>query len=293
MTEFAVAYEFDDRIEKSTISANDYEEATDIAHKQLAIKAANDFVLTVETGEANWIKSHNMIGLLEEKDNIGSVKDVSLANRTITGYLAHFGSVDYNSDVIEKGAFAKTIQENKQNLRFLNNHDWKQVHNRFSVIQEDDKGLYFEVKMIEGVSYSMDILRLYDAGVIDEQSIGFQAVKKEVKSGIRHLKELRINEGSNVTLGMNPNAKFQGFKSMTLPKCNEQITNIISFIRNGNVTDDMFIQLEIGLKQLQSYSYELGKQALETELKPDETTIIKSEPQAIEIIKSFRNSLKN
>lgn len=231
-----------------------------------------------------------MIGLLEEKDNVGSVKDVSLSDRTITGYLAHFGSVDYNNDVIEKGAFAKTITENQKNLRFLNNHDWKQVHNRFTTLKEDEKGLYFEVKMIEGVSYSMDVLRLYDAGVIDEQSIGFQAVKKEVKSGVRYLKELRINEGSNVTLGMNPNAKFSGFKSMTLPKCNEQISKIMSFIRHGNISDEAFLQLEIGLKQLQSYSYELGKNSLEKPSDNEDTLIIEPN-KTIEVIKTFRNSL--
>ncbi len=232
-----------------------------------------------------------MIGLLEEKDHIGSVKDVSLADRTITGYLAHFGSVDYNKDIIYPGAFAKTLMENKSNLRFLNYHDFKQPHNKFTVIQEDDKGLYFEVKMIEGVTYSMDVLRLYDAGVLEEQSIGFHVVKKETKSGVRHIKEMKLGEGSNVTLGMNPNAKFMGFKSMTLEKCNDQVQSIISFLRNGSVTDEMFSQLELGLKQLQSYSFDLGKKSLE---EPFEENTLVDEPmtqKAIEEIKSFRNSL--
>ena len=232
-----------------------------------------------------------MIGLLEEKDNIGSVKDVSLSNRTITGYLAHFGSVDYGNDVIEKGAFTKTLLENGNNLRFLNNHDFKQPHNKFSVLKEDDKGLYFEVKMVDGVSYSMDVLRLYDAGVIDEQSIGFHTIKKESKSGVRHLKEVKLGEGSNVTIAMNPNAKFMGFKSMTMQKCNDQISSIMSFLKTGNVTDEMFIQLELGLKQLQSYSYELGTKALEQEPLNDNTLSINEPLKQIEIIKSFTNSL--
>lgn len=230
-----------------------------------------------------------MIGLLEEKDNIGSVRDVSLADRTITGYLAHFGSVDHGNDVILKGAFAKTLQENANNLRFLNQHDFKQPHNRFTVIKEDDNGLYFEVKMIEGVSYSMDVLRLYDAGVIDEQSIGFQAVKKETKSGVRYLKEVRLGEGSNVTIAMNSNAKFTGFKSMTMERCNDQVNRIMSFLRNGNVTDETFHQLELGLKQLQSYSFELGKKSLEQPL--ENSTVVNEPANQIEIIKSFRNSL--
>lgn len=230
-----------------------------------------------------------MTGLYEEKDNIGSVKDVSFADRTITGYLAHFGSVDYGNDVIEKGAFAKTLAENTKNLRFLDQHDFKRPHNKFSVIKEDDKGLYFEVKMVQGVSYSEDVLRLYDAGVIDEQSIGYRAIKKETKAGIRYLKEVKLGEGSNVTIGMNPNAKFNGFKSMTAERCNDQIKSIMSFIRNGNVTDEMFIQLELALNQLQSYSFELGKKSLEEPL--DKDTLVNEPINQIEIIKSFRNSL--
>lgn len=236
---------------------------------------------------------HSMIGLLEEKDNVGSVKDVSLSNRTITGYLAHFNSVDYNKDQIMPGAFAKTLLENKGRQRFLNYHNFNQPHNKFDVLKEDHIGLYFEVKMISGVSYSEDVLKLYDAGVLEEQSIGFHAVKKSIekKSGVRQLQELMLAEGSNVTIGMNSNAKFLGFKSLTQQKCNDHITKIMSFLRNGTTTDETFEQLEIGLKQLQAYSFELGKQALETKSEPEDSTLITPEPQAIEIIKSFTNSL--
>jgi len=234
-----------------------------------------------------------MIDIFEEKDYIGSTKDVSLADRTITGYLAHFGSVDYGNDVIEPGAFTKTIQTRFDKLRFLNYHNFQQPHNKFSVLKEDSIGLYFEVKMVKDVSYSMDTLRLYDAGVLTEQSIGFNAIKKFNKGGVRHLQEIMLGEGSNVTIAMNPNAKFGGFKSLTLEQCNDHAKNIINFIRNGNVTDETFIQLELGLKQLQAYSYELGKKALEQEGEPDKSTQTKAEPQTIEIIKSFRTSLSN
>ena len=229
-----------------------------------------------------------MIGLLEEKDNVGSVKDVSLADMTITGYLAHFGSVDYGNDITEKGAFSKTLLENKGNSLFLNFHNFEKPHNKFSVLKEDDYGLYFEVKMIQGVSYSMDTLRLYDAGVLTDQSYGFQAVKKTFeKKGattIRRLKEVAFAEGSNVAIGMNKNAKFTGFKGMTFDKCKDQVSNIMKFLKNGTATDETFVQLEIGLKQLQAYSFELGKNALEQKNEPDLSTQHNAEPQAIKSI---------
>lgn len=297
MKEFDVVYEFDGRSEQSVLLADDENHARQLANEAMAENGANDFLLTVEQGTANWIKNHNMIGLLEEKDNVGSVKDVSLADRTITGYLAHFGSIDYGKDIIEKGAFTKTLLEGKGKYLFLNFHNFDQPHNKFSVLQEDDFGLYFEVKMIEGVTYSMDTLKLYDAGVLTDQSFGFLPVKKSFEKKdsvtIRRLKEVMFGEGSNVSVGMNKNAKFTGFKGMTMDKCKDQVSKIMKFLRNGTATDDTFLQLEIGLKQLQAYSYELGKQALETKSEPDKSTLFTSEPQAIEIIKSFRNSLKN
>lgn len=297
MEEFAVTYEFDGRVENSVIHAENAELAAEQAKQAIESNGANDFILTVESGAANWIKSHNMIGLLEEKDNVGSVKDVSLADRTITGYLAHFGSIDYGKDITEKGAFAKTLLEGKGKHMFLNFHNFDQPHNKFSVLQEDDFGLYFEVKMIEGVSYSMDTLRLYDAGVLTDQSYGFLPVKRsyEKKEGqtVRVLKEVMFGEGSNVAVGMNKNAKFTGFKGMTMDKCKDQVSKIMRFLRSGTATDETFHQLEIGLKQLQAYSFELGKQALETKSEPEKSTLITPEPQAIEIIKSFRNSLTN
>lgn len=295
MEDYPVIFEFTDRQEEAIIQAESEQEAKNTADNRMNELGATDFILTVEQGAVNWIKSHNMIGLLEEKDNVGSVKDVSLADRTITGYLAHFGSVDYGNDITEKGAFAKTLLEGKGKHLFLNFHNFQQPHNKFSVLQEDDYGLYFEVKMIENVTYSMDTLRLYDAGVLTDQSYGFQAVKKvfEKKEGqtVRRLKEVMFGEGSNVAVGMNKNAKFTGFKGMTLEKCKDHVANIMKFLRNGTATDETFIQLEIGLKQLQAYSYDLGKQALEHKSEPVFTTQNNEEPRAIEIIKSFTNSL--
>lgn len=247
------------------------------------------------------LNSYTMIGLFEEKDNIGSVRDVSLANMTITGYLAHFGSVDDGNDIIEKGAFAKTLVENRERMRFLNQHDFKQPHNKFQEIKEDDKGLYFEVKMIPGVSYSMDVLKLYDAGVLSEQSIGFQTIRKsmESKAGveIRRITEMKLAEGSNVTIAMNRNAKFAGFKSaeeatQALQRNSDKINNIVKFLRNGTATDDTFAQLEIGLKQLQAEAYEIGRaSAPETKSAPSDDDTRNSNTPQIEIIKSFTQSL--
>lgn len=228
-----------------------------------------------------------MEGLLEYKNIAGSVKDVDSGKRIVTGYLSEFGSKDAHWDVIEKGAFVKTIAERKNDIFFLNQHDWRQPHGKFSVLTEDAKGLYFESNQLPNTSYSNDLIELYALGIVKEHSIGFQTIKYDIdkNTGIRTLKELKLYEGSNVTLGANSNTPFTGFKSRTISEINDQVTLISKAIRNGNFTDDTFLQLEIALKQLQMESFELGKKSLEEPSKKDTQN---EEPIILETLKNFK-----
>ena len=223
-----------------------------------------------------------MDGLLEYKSILGGVKDIDSKNRIVTGYLSEFGSKDYDSDIIEKGAFAKSIAERKNDIYFLNQHDWKQPHGKFSVLTEDAKGLYFESNALPNTSYSNDLIELYSLGIVKEHSIGFQTIKGDwAKDGMtRTIKEVKLYEGSNVTLGANPNTPFTGFKSRSITEINDQVSLIVKAMRNGSFTDDTFMQLEIALKQLQLESYELGKKALEEPMlitQPNEPLIMNKE----------------
>lgn len=202
-----------------------------------------------------------MKGNIEFKSSFAGIKDVDTKNRIVTGYLSEFGSLDYDKDIIEKGAFTKSIMERKNDIFFLNQHDWKQPHGKFNVLQEDNKGLYFESMQLPNTTYSNDLIELYSMGIVKEHSIGFSTIKSDwQKDGItRIIKEVKLYEGSNVTLGANPNTPFTGFKARTEKEINDQVSLIIKSVRNGNFTDETFGQLEIALKMLQTEAYELGK----------------------------------
>ena len=60
-----------------------------------------------------------MKGNIEFKSSFAGIKDVDTKNRIVTGYLSEFGSMDYDQDIIEKGAFAKSIMERKSDIFFL------------------------------------------------------------------------------------------------------------------------------------------------------------------------------
>lgn len=227
------------------------------------------------------------MNILEFKSIVGEVKDVDVKGRTVTGYLSAFGNKDFDGDIIEKGAFKKSIDERKNSILFLNQHNWSQPHGKFNVLIEDEKGLYFESNpFVKGVSYSEDTLKLYEAGIINEHSIGFTTIKDhyDKESETRYLKELKLFEGSNVTMGANNQTPFTGFKSLNLSDINDKCTKLYKAIRNGDFTDETFSLLEYALKELQLQAYELGKKSLDEA----EPITSKEEPiNAIEIINKF------
>ena len=120
-----------------------------------------------------------MNNILSFKNSTNTLKDVDVNKRIVTGYLSAFDNKDFDEDVIVKGAFTKTLSERKNDIYFLNQHDWKQPHGKFNVLQEDSKGLYFESAPLLDTTYSTDLLKLYDAGIINEHSIGFQVIKAD------------------------------------------------------------------------------------------------------------------
>jgi HK97 family phage prohead protease len=234
-----------------------------------------------------------MKGLINYKNTASPVKDVDVKKGVITGYLSDFDTKDYDGDIIVKGAYKKSI--NERNQFFLNQHNWSQPHGRFSVLQEDSKGLYFESEPLINTTYSQDTLKLYEAGIIKEHSVGFITIKDEYsqKDNARIIKEIKLLEGSNVTLGANPNTPFTGFKSLTMEETNDQVKKIVKMLRNGTLTDETFSLLEIALKQLQKQAYNIGVNSLSNKEPLVNNTPLIVEPKSLDIetINNFINTL--
>ena len=163
-----------------------------------------------------------------------------------------------------------------------------QPHGKFSVLREDAKGLYFESEPLINTTYSDDAIKLYEAGIMTEHSIGFvtlNSIDEVIDSKqIRKIKEVKLYEGSNVTIGANSSAQFMGLKNMTIKDLDEKIKKIIKYMRKGDISDDGFRLLELSLKDLQLHSFNLGKNTLELQESPD---------SANELNKSFINTIKN
>lgn len=231
-----------------------------------------------------------MKGLLEYKNFTAEIKDLDAKSMTVTGYWSKFGNLDYDDDVIASGAATKTIAERgpmgSNEIFFLNQHNWSQPHGKPMVLEAQEKGIYFESK-IAPTSYGRDALVLYAEGIVVQHSIGFSTVKSDYdeRTGYRTIKEIKLYEGSNVTLGANPETPFTGFKSLTMAQINDQISKMIKLLKDGSLTDDGFGRLEIALKQFQLEAYNLGKNSL-ADVEPTVVTLPSNEPNILtELIK--------
>ena len=83
-----------------------------------------------------------MKGIFEQK-NTGAIKDIDIKSRIVTGYLAAFGNVDSDNDIIEKGAFSKSINERFNDIFYLQQHDWTRPLGKFTKLEEDEKRSIF------------------------------------------------------------------------------------------------------------------------------------------------------
>lgn len=133
-----------------------------------------------------------------------------------SGYAAVFGNKDSGGDIIEKGAFSKTIREDFDRIKILSQHtDCELPIGKPLELREDDKGLFIRGK-ISDTAKGRDIQTLMKDGVLNELSIGYDAVEfdYDIGQGVRRLKEIKLWEVSIVTWAMNDQAKIDEVKSL-------------------------------------------------------------------------------
>ena len=131
------------------------------------------------------------------------------------GYASVFGVVDLGMDVVERGAFAKSIGSG-QKIKMLWQHGTHDVIGVWEEVIEDEKGLYVKGRILKDVQKGREAMALLKAGAIDSMSIGY-VTKEAVEEGngrIRKLLEVDLMEISLVTFPMLPDALITDVKSI-------------------------------------------------------------------------------
>lgn len=147
------------------------------------------------------------------------IKAVDEDEGTFEGYAAAFGNVDSYGDVIEKGAFKKTIKENFARIKVAWQHMWWEPIGRPLELREDDHGLWQKSK-VSLTQQGRDALTLMRDGVVTELSIGYRVVKAafDKEAEVYRIKELQLWEFSPVTWAANDLAVITGVKAAQLAR---------------------------------------------------------------------------
>jgi len=135
-----------------------------------------------------------------------------------SGYGSIFGNEDQGNDIVQKGAFTKSLQDRPATkVKMLFQHKTDEPIGVFEEIYEDQKGLFVKGRLALGTQKGREAYELLKMGALDGMSIGFRADPQkqgynENKRGVRTLKQVDLMEISLVTFPMNERALITSVK---------------------------------------------------------------------------------
>lgn len=174
-------------------------------------------------------------GKTEVKTIDFELEDIDTESGVFSGYAAVFSNIDSGGDIIEPGAFTKTIAEGVGRVKILSGHNESLLPIGIPLeLREDAKGLFLKAK-ISDTTLGKDVKILIQDGVLCELSIGYDPVTFEYDAeGIRHLKEVKLWEISVVTWAMNEEAVITDYKGGEVAAQVEAMTqDVVTDIKAG------------------------------------------------------------
>lgn len=145
---------------------------------------------------------------------IDSFKSEGEDQLIISGWAAKFGNIDSYGDIIQPGAFTKTINERKERIAFCYQHEIDEPIGKILLLEERPEGLWIEVAISASEG---DIQTKIKEGILKEMSIGYSTVNSNMgmvdNKEVTYLTELKLYEVSLVTIAANPLATIEGMKA--------------------------------------------------------------------------------
>ena len=169
------------------------------------------------------------MGQIEHKSVALEVKEID-SDGTISGYGSIFNNVDQGGDIVMPGAFKASCENMRRGgmkLKMLWQHDPSQPIGVWDVVNEDEKGLRVQGRVLSDVARGKEAVALLKAGAIDGLSIGYRTVDSDYRDTergtYREIKEAELWETSLVTFPMNPGATVTDVKQLSSPREVEQL----------------------------------------------------------------------
>jgi HK97 family phage prohead protease len=243
---------------------------------------------------------------IENKSYNDMILDIEPESRTVKACWSRIGNVDLDNDIIVAEAFTKTIKERGPKGK---NMIWSLVDHKADMAHTlgKPKELYIEGDMLVAVTDLIetecgeDAIKLYEAGLINQHSIGFSTIKSQVdqKNGVRTITELKLYEGSAVLWAANPETPTMDFKGEVVSNketLSLRLENLIKAFRGGTFTDDTFALMEIQIKQIQAelLTLEITETITQSEPSIEPTPVVeeKNNEEVLKAIKQFNNLFK-
>ena len=174
--------------------------------------------------------------IIEENDGTGYVE----------GYASVFGVVDSYDEVVEKGAFSKTIKERvpASRVKFVDFHNsFRDSDSILGVIveaEEDEYGLWFKARL-SAVQRAQDVRTKIKEGILDALSIGYSVINDRIETvdekQRRYLTEVKLYEISIVSFGACEPAVVLGVKGVFGAQV-ERIIELCANVKEGRVLSE-------------------------------------------------------
>lgn len=150
------------------------------------------------------------------------LKSVDTSQRLVSGYAAAVGNKDRTGDVIDKGAFDRTILENTDVVAFIGHDSSKLQVGEAIEIRADAAGLFTTTSIYntaDGDALLEVAKRRLARGKTLGMSIGYRTVKQRMEGGTRHLLDVDLVEYSFLAspdFAANPLATVTGVKATSV-----------------------------------------------------------------------------
>jgi uncharacterized protein len=214
------------------VSINEYDSHEDSSQndeKHIRSVIETDDSYTIEFGKSEPDTEETVDDMkYEDKDIVEVKSQLKAYDRNdneeygmFEGYGSVFGNKDLGNDVIEKGAFKKSIKRRtNKGVKLLYQHKSDMPIGVFDEIKEDDHGLVVKGRLALKTQAGAEAYELLKMGALDGLSIGFkinpQAVSYDKRANKRIIKEVDLMEVSLVTFPMNPQATVRSVKGQEI-----------------------------------------------------------------------------
>jgi hypothetical protein len=149
---------------------------------------------------------------VERRDFNLKIKSLDDAG-TFVGLGAVYNNIDLGGDVIDPGAFSRTLSAGKS-FPVLWRHDPSNPIGH-AKITDSREGLQVAGTLMLTDPTAQKAYTFMKAGVVKGLSIGYDTIQATYEGDVRHLTELRLWEISCVTFPMNEQALVSGIKAMS------------------------------------------------------------------------------